>query len=56
MVGALDSGASCPDFSHGHGCIVGKALYPHSASLHIVPLSYKWVLANLMQGGNPVMD
>ena len=56
MVSGLDSGASGPGSSPGRGhCVVflGKTLYSHGASLHRV---YKWVLANLMLGGNPAMD
>ena len=51
MVSALVSGSSALGSSPGCGhCVVflGKALYSHSAS--------KWVLANLMLGGNPAMD
>ena len=39
MVSALDSGASSPGSSPGRGhCVVflGKTLYSHSASLHLV--------------------
>ena len=54
MVSALDFEASAPGSSPGRGhCVVflGQTL--------TVPLSiqvYKWVPANLMLGGNPVMD
>ena len=57
MVSALDSGASGPGSSPGRGhCVVflGKTLNSHTASHH--PGVYKWVPANLMLGGNPVMD
>ena len=56
MVSALDSGVSGPGLSPGQGhCVVflGKTLSSH------VPLFtqvYKWVPANFMLGGNPVMD
>ena len=56
MVSALDSGVSGPGLSPGQGhCVVflGKTLPSH------VPLFtqvYKWVPANFMLGGNPVMD
>ena len=54
MVSALDFGASSLCWSPGRGhCVVflGKTLSPHSAAQ-----VYKWVSANLMLGGNPVMD
>ena len=57
MVSALDSGASGPGSSPGRGhCVVflGETLNSHTASHH--PGVYKWVPANLMLGGNPVMD
>ena len=50
MVSALDSGASSP----------GSVLFSWGRQFTLkVPLStqvYKWVLANLMLGGNPAMD
>ena len=55
MVSALDSGASAP------GSLAGDIVLC-SWARHFtltVPLStqvYKWVLANLMLGGNPAMD
>ena len=56
MVSVLDSGSNGPGSSPGQGtvlCFWGRHFTP------IVPLSiqvYKWVLANLLLGGNPAMD
>ena len=53
MVSTLKLWGSSPGRGH---CVVflGKTLHSHCASLH--PGVYKWVLANLMLGGNPAMD
>ena len=54
MVSALVSGLNGLGSSPGRGhCVVflGKTLYSYSATQ-----VYKWVLANLMLGGNPAMD
>ena len=59
MVSVLDSGVSGPGSSPDQGhSVVFLANYLRHYTL-IVPLStqvYKWVPANLMLGGNPVMD
>ena len=57
MVSVLNFGASGLGSGPGRGhCVVflGKTFYSHSASLSTQV--YKWVLANLMLGGNPAMD
>ena len=57
MVSALISGSSGPGSSPGRGqCVVffGKTLNSHGASLSTQV--YECVPANLMLGGNPVMD
>ena len=57
MVSVLVSRLSGLGSSPGRGhCVVflGRTLYFHTASLH--PGTYKWLLANLMLGGNPAMD
>ena len=59
MVSALDSGASGPGSSPGRGhCDIVLCSWARHLTL-TVPLStqvYKWILANLMLGGNPAMD
>ena len=53
MVSVLDSGSSSPGSSSGQGTVLC------SWARHLtltVPLVYKWVLANLLLGGNPAMD
>ena len=59
MVSALDSRASGPGSSPGWGHLCTVVFLGRSHFTLTVPLStqvYKWVLANLMLGGNPVMD
>ena len=56
MVSALYSGASVPGSSPvwGH-CVVFWAR-PFTLTMPLSTQVYKWVPANLMLGGNPVMD
>ena len=56
IVSALDPGSSAPGSSPGQGhCVVllGKTLYPHSASLHP---GVQLGTAELTLGGNPAIN
>ena len=54
-VNVRDSGASSPDLSPdwGHRVVLGQGT---TLTVPYPTRVYKWVPANLMLGGNPVMD
>ena len=57
MVSALDSGVSGPGSSLGQGQTVLCSWARHfTLTVPLSTLVYKWVLTNLMLGGNPALD